>query len=183
MWMVVALGLANALLSTSSNAGSMAERRVAMLLPKPDHEATRAQVYAVFPRAEGRWGVVHVVDRECSMSRAVVAHLIERRASTQLDEMVVVIDRDGATRREDIDLVHAGYRVRVMHFERAKDVVPVSMPSMIVARPDGTLAYVGGHRRDGALEKTRGFVDAAIVAELVATGETSINVVVVGCLR
>jgi hypothetical protein len=201
--MVVVLGLASAMLSASGHAGSVHERRAPMLVPRADHEALRAQVYAAFPRAEGRWGAVHVVDRECSVSRAVMAHLIDRRASSHLDELVVVIDPEGMTHREDVDLVHAGYRVRVVTSERKQDVVSVATPSMIVARSDGTLAYVGGHRRRDEADArfvnraTRsldiavasgtgvpsGFVDAVITSELVASGTTSIAVPVVGCVR
>ncbi|MFN0250300.1 MAG: hypothetical protein ACKV2T_25695 [Kofleriaceae bacterium] len=145
--MVVALGVAGGMLSVSSpsDAGSMPERRAPMLVPKADHEALRAGIYAAFPRAEGRWGAVHVVDRACTLSRAVIAHLVERRATPEIDELVVVIDAEGATRREDIELVHAGYRVRIVAEARGGEVIPVATPAMVVARPDGVLAYVGGY--------------------------------------
>jgi hypothetical protein len=174
MSMIVALALTSAL--SSARAGSMPERRAQMLVPKTDHEALRSRIYAAFPRSEGRWGAVHVVDRTCSLSRAVIAHLIERRASADLDELVIVIG-SGATTREDVDLVHAGFRVRVVSRERAIDVVPIATPVMIVARPDGTLAYVGGHRRD-----VSGFFDATIASDLVATGVTEVSLPVVGCV-
>jgi len=172
-WSVaIALG---AVLAGTATAGSMPERRAPMLLPRTDHAVLRAQTYAAFPRIEGRWGAVHVVDRTCSVSRSVIAHLIERRASAELDELVMVIDSEGATTGADIDLVHAGYRVRVLVQTRASEVMSIATPSMIVARPDGTLAYVGGHRRAFA------FVDAAVIGELVAHGTTEITTPVVGC--
>lgn len=172
-WSAVVLGVV--LATSTATAGSMPERRAPMLVPKTDHEALRAQTYASFPRSEGRWGAVHVVDRTCSTSRAVVAHLIERRASAEMDELVIVIDPDGATARADIDLVHAGYRVRVIVQTRINDVMSIATPSMIVARPDGTLAYVGGHRH------TLAFVDAGVIGDLVAHGTTAIAAAVVGC--
>jgi hypothetical protein len=199
---VVALGILSALAWTSgttrtSSAGSMPEQRAPMLVPKPNHEALRAGIYAAFPRAEGRWGAVHVVDRTCSVSRDVIVHLIDRRASAVLDELVVVIDRDGATTRDDVELVHAGYRVRIVAHARASEVVSIGMPAMIVARPDGTLAYVGGHRHAGtgvagtrdatgtrpnrAVEKDDGFVDVTIASELVEDGTTDVAAPVIGC--
>jgi hypothetical protein len=137
---------------------------------------------------------VHVVDRACSVSRAVIAHLVERRATPEIDELVVVIDTDGATRREDIELVHAGYRVRIVAAARAGEVIPVATPAMVVARPDGVLAYVGGYgeeqrpdarsrgdaRSDGREDHER-FADGAILRELFVFGETRYSVPVVGC--
>jgi hypothetical protein len=200
--------LLSTLLSTSiASAGSMPEWRAPMLVPKTNHEALRARIYDLFPRAEGRWGAIHVVDRTCSLSTAIVAHLLERRASTDLDELVVVIDRDGLTRREDIELVHAGFRVRVISSDRA-DLVPLAAPSMVIARPDGSLAYVGGHRVGGhrvgehrlgghrvvsrrspmpdvepedAIAND-GYIDVQIASELVATGVTALSAPAVGCL-
>lgn len=177
---VVVLGavalIAGASRTPSATAGSLPERRAPMLVPKTDHEALRAQIYASFPRAEGRWGAVHVVDRTCSVSRAVIAHLAERRASVDADELVIVVDEEGATTRSDVELVHAGYRVRVIARARAAELVSVARPAMIVARPDGTLAYVGGHRASYG-----GFIDDATTRELVTSGATLHHATVVGC--
>lgn len=169
--------------STTVTAGSIRERRAPMLVPKTDNEALRAQIYATFPRAAGRWGAVHVIDRACGVSRDVVAHLIERRAIAELDEMVIVIG-DGALERDDVELVHAGYRVRVTTRENNAAALA---GSMIIARPDGTLAYVGGHRgvrmnEVATLGASKEFVDAAVATELVTTGATSTWTPVIGCL-
>lgn len=203
--MIVAL-VVGALLTMPrpSAAGSMPERRSPMLVPKTNHEALRARVYDLFPRGEGRWGAVHVVDRSCSLSRGVIAHLIDRRASAEVDELVIVVARDGATTREDVELVHAGYRVRVVTSEGWKGESErgssIATPSMIVARPDGTLAYVGGHRREMGdpggraarrwaddagerfAEAVDGFVDADVIRELATSGETSASAPVIGCV-
>ena len=151
-----------------------------LLAPRSDHPALRALIYAAFPRPVGRWGAVHVVDRTCRTSRSVVAHLIERRAVATLDELVFVVDEEGATRREDIELVHAGYRVRViprMATSTSQSVMAaLPAPALIIVRPDGSLAYVGGHRRGTA------FVDVTVATDLVTTGETMVVSLVTGCV-
>lgn len=122
--------------------GTLGQRRGPMLVPRTDRAALRAGIYRAFPRVEGRWGVVHVVDRTCSTSRWVIDHLLERRATVEVDELVIVVDRGGASEPSDSELVHAGFQVRIV---RDTHDLGIGSPSMIVARPDGDLAYVGGH--------------------------------------
>ena len=124
-----------------------------MLVPTASDPVLRASIYAAFPRAEGRWGAIHIIDRGCRCSTELVAHLIARQALVEIDELVIMIDRDGVTTRLDTELAHAGYRVRVVAADRADLGAPlVTAPALVVARPDGSLAYVGGHRRDRSFD-------------------------------
>ena len=105
---------------------------------------------------DGHWRVMHVLYRPCPCSKRTIEHLTDGPRPVGLDELVLMIDDDGALGEEDQVLRDHGYRVEV--------ITPATLgaqfdlqaaPVLVIARPDGTLAYIGGynrHKQSGAYE-------------------------------
>lgn len=134
-------------------------------LPVPDTADTRlrAQMDAVFPH-DGRWRAMHVLYRSCPCSQRTIAHLTGAPRPAALDELVLMIDDDGAAGSEEETLRQHGFRVQVVTPAALGERFDLqAAPVLVIARPDGALAYVGGynrHKQSGVYE------DREIIAAL-----------------
>lgn len=117
--------------------------------------------------APGGWGVVHVFYRTCTCSRRTIAHLLARRALAGVDEVVVIVDDDAAAAADDAALAGAGFRVVVITPAALRERFHIeAVPLLVIARPGGDLAYVGGYNRH---KQSAAYEDLAILRELRAT--------------
>jgi hypothetical protein len=150
----------------------------ALPAPLPSDPALRAAIREVLPPAPGRLRAVHVLYRSCECSRRAIAHLLDRRPLAGVDELVVLADDDGRPGAGDAALEAAGFRVLVTTPAGLRDRFGVeAAPLLVVARPDGELAYVGGYSRHKQAPR---YEDAQILAEL-ATRPTAAALPVFGC--
>jgi hypothetical protein len=107
--------------------------------------------------------MVHVMYRACACSARTIAHLVQRRAVFGVDELVLVIDDAGAGAADDQRLRDAGFRVDVITPRGLRETYAIeAAPVLIVAKPDGELAYVGGYNRR---KQEPTFMDVAIVRD------------------
>jgi hypothetical protein len=87
--------------------------------------------------------MLHVLYGDCGCSRRVIRHLAARGPSALADERVVLVDpREG----DRPGLERAGFSVEVtdragLHRSFAIEAAPL----LVLARPEGDLAYVGGY--------------------------------------
>jgi hypothetical protein len=139
------------------------QHMVALPVPDTGDARLRAQMAQVFP-ADGRWRAMHVLYRSCPCSQRTIAHLTKPPRPAALDELVLMIDDDGAAGAEDEPLRRRGFRVQVVTPAALGERFDLrAAPVLVVARPDGALAYVGGynrHKQSGAYE------DREIIAAL-----------------
>lgn len=172
------LALAVWLAGGTALGGLLISRHIAALpVPPRGDPALAAAVQEVLPPSGGRLRAIHALYRGCACSRRTIAHLLERRALPDVDELVLAVDDDGRPGPADAALRAAGFAVRVVtplelrarfHLEAA--------PVLIVARPGGELAYVGGYNRHAKTLPQ----DAAILGEL-ARGSAAPARPVFGC--
>ena len=151
---------------------------VALPTPALDDPTLRAAIREVLPPSADRLRAIHVMYRSCPCSRRTIAHLLDRRALADVDELVIVVDDDGRPGDADPALRAAGFRVlvatpRELHVRFAIEAAPV----LVVVRPDGELAYIGGYNRR---KQAPIFEDTAILAEL-ADRSTATARPVFGC--
>jgi hypothetical protein len=142
----------------------MMRHTVALPAPATDDPALIAALRAAFPPSGDRLRAVHALYRPCPCSRRLLDHLLERRARADVDELVIVTDDDGRPGAADAALRAAGFRVlvttpRELHERFAIEAAPM----LVVARPGGELAYVGGYNRR---KQSPRYEDTAILDEL-----------------
>jgi hypothetical protein len=143
--------------------GVLLLRHAALGVPATSNTILQSAIATTFPRAAGRWGMVHVMYRGCACSAKTIAHLVDRRAVPGIEELVLLVDDAGQGAADDQHIRDAGYRVsvitpRTLHETYAIEAAPV----LIVVGADGTLAYVGGYNRRKQEPK---FMDVAIVRD------------------
>jgi hypothetical protein len=149
----------------------LVQHLVALPTP-PTSDASLAQAVAgVGSNHAGWWRVAHVMYRSCTCSQRTIAHLLTTRRPDRTDEIVVMVDDDGANAPEDVGLRAAGFQVEVI----TPDVLHArfhveAAPLLVVARPDHELAYVGGYNRH---KQSAAYEDLSILAELRAGSEPS----------
>ncbi len=107
--------------------------------------------------------MVHVMYRECPCSTRTVAHLLRRGAVFGIDELVLAVDDTGAAGPDDERLRAAGFRVEVITPKTLHETFDIeAAPMLVVAKPDGEIAYVGGYNRRKQEPK---YMDVAIVRD------------------
>jgi hypothetical protein len=135
-----------------------------MPLPLPSAEA--------MPPAEG-WRLVHALAAQCPCSMRIVRYLVERGAVAGVQETVLLVDGDDALAAP---LRAAGFEVVLLDEGALAEHGFTSAPSLVVAAPDGTVAYRGAHApKPGAPPS-----DREVLAEAVA-GVARDPMAVLGC--
>ena len=125
--------------------------------------------------SSGRWSVAHIMYRSCACSRRTIAHLVTRLRPAELEETVIMVDDTGAAGPEDRALRAAGFHVTVITPTTLRERFHVeAAPLLVVGRPDGELAYVGGYNRR---KQSRAYEDLAIINDLrTQTARTSLPI-------
>jgi hypothetical protein len=110
--------------------------------------------------ASGSWRAVHFLSGSCGCSQRVMRHLLARGRFAAAAEEIVLVDGGEDYLEGSAALVQrldrAGFRVTHV---RADSISPDTglhgVPLLVLARPDGSVAYMGGYGagsdRDGAL--------------------------------
>lgn len=146
--------------------GGLLLARHLVALPTPPVTDTRLRdaVAGFHPDRAATWRAVHVMYRRCPCSQRTITHLRAAPRPADLDEVVVMVDDDGAAGPEDAMLRDAGFDVEVitpaaLHAQLDLEAAPV----LVVARPDHELVYVGGYNRH---KQSTAYEDLAILADL-----------------
>ena len=163
-WMVVALvGLA-----------ALSVRHMASL-PKPDDEALLSRSMLQLRRTSSENFLVHVIDAECSCSRALFAHLVARRRFPGAEEAVLFV---GADPKKQESAKRAGFTFTTVSAEELTFHFGLeAAPVLIVFDSAGRLRYAGGYYSHPA---TITPLDERIYAQL-ATGANVEPLPVFGC--
>ena len=94
--------------------------------------------------ASGRWRLLHALDMSCPCSKRIYEYLLERRATRDAEERVLLVRGDA---HEEAELLGRGFAVaRIDGEELQSRYGIVAVPSLVVHRPDGSVAYRGAHR-------------------------------------
>jgi hypothetical protein len=91
----------------------------------------------------GRHLLVHALSLHCPCSRRILDYLIARGSRRDADERVLLVDGDDATATR---LRARGFAVEqddAQTLSQRHDIEAV--PLLVIVRPDGTVAYRGGH--------------------------------------
>jgi hypothetical protein len=91
------------------------------------------------------WSMVHVLSTKCGCSKRILQHLVGRHVSADADvrERVVLID---ATDEWRTQLEGAGFEVEAQDAAQLAQRIGVdAAPTLVVRRPDGSLAYSGAY--------------------------------------
>ncbi len=117
------------------------------------------------------WRAVHIMYRSCPCSQRTIAHLRATPRPMELDEIVVMVDDDGANGPEDALLRTSGFQVEVITPRVLREGFSVeAAPLLVLARPDHTLTYVGGYSRH---KQSAAYEDLAIVTDSRGNAERS----------
>lgn len=149
--------------------GLLLLRHAAFRVPEASDAQLRAALAAEL--AGGRYGAAHVMYRSCACSARTITHLLERRATPGVDELVLMVDDEGASDPADQRLVAAGYRVKTITPRVLKERFHIhAAPVLIVTRPDQSIAYVGGYNRH---KQEPRYADVAIIRDAGAADVTA----------
>lgn len=126
-------------------------------LPRP--EAGRSALPALAQQADGlRWTSYHVLFADCPCSRSVLVSLLDRGPQQGPDRREVLLLVGEATELAQ-RATAAGFELRELSPAQLQaDYGAEAAPLLLIAAPDGSLAYSGGHtqrRRAAALEDQR----------------------------
>ena len=125
--------------------GSLASAHL-YTLPHPASvkpELVQALAAHRLPAERGRHTVSHVLYAACRCSQRIVDHLEARRARSDVSEGVLLVGHDQPLVSR---LERAGYRVDVLSPRQLRERFAIeSAPLLIIARPDGGIAYLGGY--------------------------------------
>lgn len=90
------------------------------------------------------WTVTHVLSTKCGCSKRVLLHLVARGAQQDgVRERVLLIEANDEWRDQ---LEHVGFEVEAIDAERlAAEVGVDAAPTVVLRRPDGSLAYSGAY--------------------------------------
>lgn len=115
--------------------------------------------------------MVHVMYRACPCSVRTLAHLVERRAVLGIDELVLLVDDDPAPGEVEQPLRAAGFRVAGITPRGLAETYGIeAAPVLVVVKPDGGLAYVGGYNRR---KQEPRYMDVAIARDAMQAAEPS----------
>lgn len=135
LWALVALAGGASLMATHTYA-----------LPHPDARDPRVQralAQSLRPEERGHFVMLHVLYSRCRCSQRILDHLFSRGASTDAAERIVLV---GAHADYERRARAAGYSLEVLEPEQLLARYALSAaPALLVATPDGTLAYLGGY--------------------------------------
>lgn len=165
-WLLVATALGSLLLASHAP----------LPLPRVDDAKLRAAFGELLGDVQG-WRAVHVLYRSCACSRRVLAHLRAGRRAAGVHDTVLLVDDEAAPDVADEALRASGVRVEVIGREAlAQRFGLEAAPTLVLLRPDGSVAYLGGYTRSkqGTLEHEQ------IVAALRAESPAS-RLPVLGC--
>jgi hypothetical protein len=148
--------------------GLLLLRHAAYRVPEADDAHLQALTSKLAPN---KFGVAHIMYRSCACSSRTITHLLERGALPSIDELVVIVDDDGTSAPDDQLLVAAGFRVQTITPLILKERFGIhAAPVLVVARPDHSVAYIGGYNRH---KQEPRYADVAIVDDVIHTTETS----------
>ena len=112
----------------------------------------------------GRWREVHFMYQSCNCSRRTIKHLLETPRDPEVDQVVVMVDDDGAPGAEDAPLRAGGFPVTLIKPEELRTRYHVeAAPVLVVITPEDELAYIGGYNRH---KQSLAYEDREILAEL-----------------
>lgn len=135
LWAVVALVVIATLMATHTYA-----------LPHPssvDPAISKALLANATSRERGQWRMVHVLYSRCRCSRRILDHLFTRGALGDTPERVVLVGEHAEFERRARE---AGFEVDVLTPEQlAARWALVAAPALLIAAPDGSVAYLGGY--------------------------------------
>lgn len=145
----------------------LVQHLIALPTPPPTSAALHDQMQRLFDgkwRGDGKWHVMHVMYRACPCSQRTLTHLTEGQRPADLDEVVLIIDDEGKPGEEDRQLLERGYRIQVITPEvLRRDFALEAAPVLVIARPSGEVAYVGGYTRH---KQSNAYEDLAILSDL-----------------
>lgn len=142
-------------------------------LPVPGSEdpLLASGIASLAPRGlSPNWLAAHVLYEDCACSRRVGEYLLTSKRPIGLREIVILVRESGVVDQSNPAPAVAealrgrGYTVRVCgRAQLQSDFGIVAAPLLVVTRPDGSVAYSGGHtsRKQGM-----DYVDRSIVARL-----------------
>lgn len=152
---------------------------VALPAPPRTDPALRAAIAEVLPPSGGRLRAVHVLYRGCPCAARLTAHLTARRAHPGVDELVLFTDDENRPAPTDDALRGAGFRVQVITPSELRARFGIeATPLLVVALPDGALAYAGGYNRRKQAPR---YEDAAILAEAARRADPRAALPIFGC--
>lgn len=94
-------------------------------------------------RPQPTWAVFHILYGDCGCSRRVIRHLEARGPSALAYERVVLVGPDEG---DEARLLKRGFSVEAMApAELLSSLDVAAAPLLVIQRPDGKLAYVGGY--------------------------------------
>jgi hypothetical protein len=135
------------------------------VLPAPS--AARVEVSAPLT-------LVHVVDESCACSRRLMAYLEARGRDPSYAERVLLVH---ASAERAAALSARGFEVQPADEDRlAQEYGAMAVPSLVIAREDGSVAYSGAHRPRPAMDP----VDLDLAAR-VRRGEAVSALSIQGC--
>jgi hypothetical protein len=103
----------------------------------------RALAANMEPHERGRWRMVHVMYSRCRCSQRILSHLFARGAMADAAERLVLVGAHAAYERRAHD---AGFLVQVLTpTELGARWSMVAAPALLIAAPDGAVAYLGGY--------------------------------------
>jgi hypothetical protein len=149
---------------------------IAMPAPAATDRALAAGIADLRAPGRGDWLVVHALYAACRCSERIVDHVLDRPALAGADEVVLVVGArpDWVARAEQ-----AGRRVVTIGPEALRTRFHIeSAPLLVIAGPDGEVAYAGGYtrRKQGPVIE-----DVAIYQGLRAAGRADPPLPVLGC--
>ncbi len=148
--------------------GLLLLRHAPYRVPEVDDVHLRALTSELAP---GTFGVAHIMYRSCACSSRTLTHLLERGAIPGVDELVLLVDDDGASDPDDQRLVAAGFRVTAITPLTLKERFAIhAAPVLVVARPDHSVAYIGGYNRH---KQEARYADVSIIGDVVHATEAA----------
>ncbi|MCB9731856.1 MAG: hypothetical protein H6745_04395 [Deltaproteobacteria bacterium] len=155
----------------------MAKHLVTLPAPKTDDGALLAAVDGLrAPGERGRWMAVHFLYSECNCSKRVIDHMVEVPRRPDVIDKVILVG-DGS---------RLAPRLRA-HGIAVEAIAPADMtarfhvdaaPLLVVAAPDGHIAYLGGYTRR---KQGPDIQDLAIFGELVGGAPAPEALPLYGC--
>lgn len=119
--------------------------------PLPVPSVGNARVHAGFAellRGRQGWRMAHVLYRSCPCSRRTLDRLRASPRHAEVHELVLIVDDDAAPGPDDQQLRARGFEVVVIDRETLLRRFGLeAAPVLVVLRPDGSLAYLGGYTR------------------------------------